>query len=142
MIMSANLDLVRSLYAAWERGDYSSVSWADPEIEFTIVDGPSPGTWMGVAGMADAFREIMNAWEGYSANAEEYEELDGERVLVLQRLGGRGKTSGLEIAQINPNAAAIFHARNGKISKVVLYWDRKRAVADLGLASESDTPGA
>jgi hypothetical protein len=48
--MSPNPELVRSLYAARERGDYGSVSWADPEIESAVVEGPSPGTSMGVAG--------------------------------------------------------------------------------------------
>jgi hypothetical protein len=36
----ANPDLVRSIYADWECGDYGSSEWADAEIEHVIAGGP------------------------------------------------------------------------------------------------------
>jgi ketosteroid isomerase-like protein len=64
---SANLDLVRSLYAARQRGDYSSADWAHPEIEYMFVDGPSPGSWTGLAGMAESFGNFLSAWKDFRA---------------------------------------------------------------------------
>jgi len=137
---SANLDLVRSIYAAWGRGDYSSASWAHPEIEAVIADGPSPGTRTGVAGMAAIWRDAANVWVGYRAEAEAFRELDGERVLVLMRQHGRGKASGLDLGEMRTRAATVFHVRDGKVTRIVRYWDRERAFADLGLAPEGDSP--
>ena len=131
--MSENLDLVRSIYAAWKRGDYSSSDWADPDIEFVIADGPDPGSWTGLVGMAEALRNILSVWEGFRSEAEEYRELDAERVLVLTRRSGRGKTSGLELGQVRANGAQLFHVRGGRITRFVTYWEVDRALADVGL---------
>jgi hypothetical protein len=69
---SANLDLVRSLYTAWGRGDFSSAEWADPEIAFVIVDGPARGSWAGLAGMAAGCRSWLSAWEDLRIEVDEY----------------------------------------------------------------------
>ena len=108
---SANLDRVRSVFAAWERGDYSPVEWAHPEIEFVIADGPSPGSWAGLGGMGQGFREeVLSAFQDTGAEADEYRELDDARVLVLYWRSGRGTTSGLELGQIRSKGAVLFHA--------------------------------
>ena len=138
MMDSRNVELVRSIYAAWERGDYTSVAWADPAIEYVQADGPLPGTWRGLTGLAEVAREWFDAWKDFRAEAKEYRELDDERVLVLVRVSGRGKTSGLELGQTHADAAGVFHIRGGNVSRVVIYFDRDRAFADLGLAPESD----
>jgi ketosteroid isomerase-like protein len=136
---SANVELVRSIYAAWERGDYTSADWAHPEIQYLMV-GPEPGSRMVLAGMAEGFRYRLSAWENLRVEADEYRELDSERVLVLVRYGGHGKTSGLELGQIGTEAAHLFDIRDGKVTRLVLYADRDRAFADLGLSPEGD-PG-
>jgi ketosteroid isomerase-like protein len=133
---SANLDLVRSIYAAWERGDFSSAEWAHPEIEFERADGTEQLHWSGLAGMAEGWRDWLSSWENFRAEVEEYRELDDERVLVLNRFGGRGKTSGLEVAQTGTKGASLFHIREGKVIRLVAYADRELALADLGLRQE------
>jgi ketosteroid isomerase-like protein len=133
---SSNLDLVRSIYAAWERGDYRSAEWAHPEIEYVVADGPSPGTWTGLRGMAEGARTYLDAWERFRQEADTYRELDVERVLVLIHRSGRGKVSGLELGQMRAQGAHVFHVRDGTVIRLVVYWDRDRALADLGLAPE------
>jgi ketosteroid isomerase-like protein len=139
---SANLEIVRSIYAAWERGDYSSAEWADPDIAYVQRDGPAPGSWIGLAGMAEAWSGILSPWEELRVEAEEYRELDGERVLVLNRFSGSGKTSGVEVRQISTKAASLFYVRGGKVTRLVQYWDHQRALADLGLAPEAGSTGS
>jgi hypothetical protein len=109
---SANVELVRSIVAAWERGDFSSAEWAHPEIEFAFADGPSPQSSTGVASMAEALRDFLSAWQEYRAEVDQYRELDGERVLI----------------------------RGGQVTKLVIYFDCERALADLGLAPEGGSP--
>src|ERR1700738_5210796 len=87
LMSSANVDLVRSICAAWERGDWSSAEWADREIEYVIADGPSPGRWTGLAGMATGGRANLDVWQDLRAVPEACRELDDERVLVLVRYG-------------------------------------------------------
>jgi ketosteroid isomerase-like protein len=84
-VVSANLDLVRSILADWERGDYSATGWAHPELEF------------------DAHQ---------STTADD-------------------RTSGLDLAQMGTMGAHLFHLVGGKVTKVVFYWNREHALADL-----------
>ena len=132
-----NVEIVRSVVAAWERGDYGSADWADSEIEFVITDGPTPGSWTGRAGMAEGWRSFLSAWEEFRGDGvDEYREVDGDRVLLLHSWSGRGKTSGLELGQMRARAASLFHVRGARVSRLVIYFDRKRAFADLGMSEQ------
>jgi ketosteroid isomerase-like protein len=139
---SANVELVRSIYATWERGDFRSADWADPGIEYVIPEGPGFSTWKGIAGLVEGFRIFVSAWDEYRVVADDYRELDAERVLVLVHYLGRGKASGLELGQMRAKGAHLFHLHDGKVTKFVAYINRERALADLGLPSEAGSEHA
>jgi ketosteroid isomerase-like protein len=125
------------MYSASERGDFSSVDWAHPEMELVIADGPTPGSWSGLTAVKEGFSSFLSAWEELRAEADEFHELDNERILVLVRYEGRGKTSGVELRQMQARGAAVFHFRGGKVIKQIMYFDRDRAFSDLDLAPKA-----
>jgi ketosteroid isomerase-like protein len=137
---STNLKLVRSIFAAWERGDFGSVEWAHREIEWVFADGLNQGTWTGPGGIASAWGEFLAAWEDLHAEADEYRELDDDRVFVLYHFTARGKTSGLALGQMRTEGAILFHMLGDKVRKAVFFTDRERGLAELGLGSEGGSP--
>jgi SnoaL-like protein len=130
-----NVELVRSICAAWERGDFGETHWVDPGIDCRFIgDTPAAGASKGLDGMTTAWRDWLSAWQDFHVETEEYRELDDERVLVRLGFAGRGKTSGLEIGQVWTKAASVFRIHEGKVTELLLYTDYRRALADLRLA--------
>jgi hypothetical protein len=81
-------------------------------------------------------RNLFGDFEDVSAEAEEYRELDTGHVLVLGRGFGRGKRSGVRASSDSPFSsrfAEVFEVHGGKVTRIVVYYDRDRALADLGL---------
>jgi ketosteroid isomerase-like protein len=139
---SAKLYVVRLICAAWERGEMLprelAAELAHPEIEIAVVDGPEPSSRKGLAAATPGIEAFLSLWDDYRVEIDDCRELDDERVLVLGRVTGRGTGSGVEIAQ---RRASVFHVRDGKVTRLIMYWDCDRALADLGLAPQSDAAG-
>jgi hypothetical protein len=49
---------------------------------------------------------------------------------------------GVELEQIQARGANPFYIRGGRVTKLVAYWDRERAFADLSLASQAGSPAS
>jgi ketosteroid isomerase-like protein len=105
-----------------------------------MIGGPDPGIWTGIAGMDEGWHSFLKAWEGFRVAADEYRELDAGRVLVLIHRSGHGRTSGLDVEQMRSTAADLFHLDDGKVTRLVNYWGRDCALAELGL-TESTSRG-
>ena len=139
---AANLDLVREICSEWERGRYGSVEWAHPEIELVIEDLPGSGTSKGGAAALEAWHDFLEVWEGHRIEIDEYRELDQERVLTLGAFRARGRTSEMDVEQLRTEGASLFHLRGGQVTKLVIYFDRAHALADLGLAPPASSESA
>jgi hypothetical protein len=98
------------------------------------VGGPEPGTWNGLAGAAEFTLDFLAAWSDIHLVADDYREVDDERVVVLLHYSGSGNTSGLDLTEVGGPHPNIFHIRDGKVSRDVVYWEYEHALADLGLA--------
>jgi ketosteroid isomerase-like protein len=125
-----NVDLVRSIYATVGRGDYSSADWASEDIEYVVADGVAPATLRGRDGLVLAMRDAFSVMEDWRDLPEQFRELDADRVLVLSKFSGRGKTSGLAVEQ---DVAQLFEIHEARVTRIVVYFDRTLALSDLGL---------
>jgi SnoaL-like domain len=122
----ADMDLVRSIYARWQNGDFSSAEWAHPDIEFTAPDGTITH---GLSAMTDAWREFLRAWSDFAAAPEEFEQ-SGADVLVSTRFTGQSAGAGFPLAEFPGNA--LFTIREGLVIRLALIGRREDALAELG----------
>jgi len=125
-----NVDTVRSLFDYWEQGEWqASAELFDPEFVAVFSSGafPDPGTYRGARRTLDAWRSWLEAWEEFSLELEDAIPV-GERVIVLNRLRGRGKASGIAV---DAEVGCIFDLDGGRIVRMV-FCDRRQALQAAG----------
>jgi ketosteroid isomerase-like protein len=126
---SANVDVVRSIYAAWARGDFGSVEWADPEIEYVNPSGAiEPGTRRGVAAFSRAVERVFEGWETWDMEPERLEAFGGQ-VAVIVRYRARGRGSGVEV---EGRESALWTVRDGKVVRYEWFHEPAEAFEAIG----------
>ena len=91
------------------------------------VEGTS---YRGPEGLAAYYRGVGDTWEEMRLVVEEARDLD-EHVLVLGRMRVRGRGSGVPV---ETPMASIHDLRDGKISRVRVFFDLDEAFKAVGLA--------
>jgi ketosteroid isomerase-like protein len=127
-----NVEVVRSAVAAIAVGDRErAFAFFDPQI---VVDATryvfNPATYVGFEGLRQMAAATDETWEGIHMEAVEFIDA-GDQVVVIGRLVGKGKGSGVEVAQ---PAGQVCTLRNGRIVRWEIgYTDRSEALDAVGL---------
>jgi ketosteroid isomerase-like protein len=128
-----NVEIVRGIYEDMNRRSWAAVlSALDEEVVLVVHEsvGPDAGVFRG--------REAVGRWFGewFLAFDKDYRfELDetrsvGDRVLVVARHHGHGRSSGADVKQVN---AQLVSLQEGKVAQMELFGSPTEAFKAVGL---------
>lgn len=131
-----NVEVVRQIYAAAQRRDNAGVhSLWEPAIEWDASRTERGGMAGRVAhGRDDVqawLRQWYSAWENVQDELEELIDCGGDEVLSVMTQRGRGRGSGVEVAD---RIAAVWVIRGGLVAKVTWFPTREQALEAAGLS--------
>jgi ketosteroid isomerase-like protein len=135
--LSELVERIREGYEAFNRGDFdAAIEGVHPEIEWIVLDMlPDPGPFRGPDGTRRFWEMWADAFDEFHAELDEYVDA-GESVIVITRMVGRGKDSG--VAVDTPGFPMVWTTRDNVIVRVEMFDSREKALAAAGLPP--DTP--
>ena len=127
-LMRENVELVREIIAAVP--DWHEVSaLLHPDARFDQTRIPDGGVYEGREACGRFFERWFGTWDEIRLTPERFIE-EGDRVLALMTIEGRGKGSGVPVVI---RSADLWTIRDGKIVSLVGYPDRAEALEAVGL---------
>lgn len=130
----SNVDLLRSTYEAFGRGDMPAVLGAmDPQIEWREAEGnpyePTGASWIGPdAVVQNLFVKLGSDWDGFAAHPKEFYDA-GDTVVVEGRYTGTNVVSG---RSMDIQMAHVWKVRDGKLASFQQYVDTAALQAAMG----------
>jgi len=122
--MLENLDLVKSLYAAFSTGDVPTVLGAfDPDIEWKEAEN-SPladnNPYIGPQAILEGvFMRCMQKFEGFAVRPNNFID-GGDTVAAEGRYTGKANATGIPL---DAQFVHVWHLRNGKVVRFQQYTD-------------------
>ena len=124
--------MVRRAIDGINRGRLATEDMAeDFEMDWSNSIGPLSGVYRGREQVNEVFESFRDAWDRALWEIQEVIELEGERVLLVNRNRMRGRTSG---AEVEATGVQVWTIRNGKLASVKLYQSKAEAHEAVGLS--------
>jgi ketosteroid isomerase-like protein len=127
------IELLREIYAAWGRGDYSRGGFLHPDFELVFAPGfLDEGAFKGSAAAWRGWKDWLDQWETWHYEPVRYMELADGRIAVFIDMHGVSRTTGVKLPGEGAN---VWEFDDGLIRRLVLYAHRDDMLRDLGLGS-------
>ena len=130
--MSAeNVQLIRKLVEALNDRDLDAlVEHIEPDAELHPLRAQLEGkVYRGLDGVREMLADFDQDWEYVQVDAEEFRDADDE-VVVLGRLHGRGRTSGVDL---DVPMGFVWTLRDGKVVRAKSFSEQADALRAAGL---------
>ena len=126
-----NVQIIRRLVEAFNDRDLDTMfAVMEPEAELYPLRAQLEGkAYVGHDGLREMLADFDQDWEFVRMDAEEYREA-GDHVVVLGRLGARGRTSGVDL---DVPMAFVWRLREGKVVHARSFSEQAEALRDAGL---------
>jgi len=132
-----NVELVKSAFEAWNRGDLDAFAdHAAEDVAWVEVTGRPDAVAterFGRARMREGLGSLFEAFESYRLDVEQLHDL-GDRVVAIVREVARGRASGVEV---DGRWGYLITVRNGEMVRIEAYRDPTVAL-EIGGLGESD----
>jgi ketosteroid isomerase-like protein len=120
---------------AWDFEALASVF--HPELEhhsvFAAVEGE---VYRGIEGQRSRWENVNATWDDFHIAVAEVHGVDAERVVVVLRLLGKAKVSGVPLDTL---LGQVWTWRDGKVWRIVTYTEPGDALEAVGLSVDAHT---
>jgi ketosteroid isomerase-like protein len=128
-----NVEVVRGIYEHMNRRDWAPILAAcDAEVVLVVHEsvGPDAGIFRGRESVGRWFGDWFLAFgKDYCFEVEEARSF-GDRVFVVARHHGHGRSSGVDVEQVNAQVLSLYE---GKVVQMELYGSPTEALKAVGL---------
>ena len=136
MTASASVEIVKSIYARWGRGDTALDLMSDDVVWNFSRRQVEPEIYHGHDGVRRFARQLFEAWSELRQQPSDFTGA-GDRVLVLLSIKGLGRSSG---AEVDERIAHLWTLRDGSITGLEYFGDVAEAQRAFRYGGSSSAP--
>jgi ketosteroid isomerase-like protein len=139
-MMRSNAEIAREAFEAIGRRRLdAALDFLDPEVEFEPPEDAIEhrGTFKGHKAVRERWNLLLEPFDEFEIEPDDFLEAPDGRVVVLFRVRGRGKASG---APVEMQLAHVVTLRDGKAVHLKAYLDPDEALRAVGLEPQSSQP--